>query len=148
MTKFSNGMSCFSVALLLALAGCGRADNDRIKACYERRSNAEQRDCLHDLYRTASAELEQIYRRSVDRATALEADARARNTWPPPSGNGPSSAERITASQKAWEAYRDAECWGVVGEPGGSGSRTWAYGCLAEKTFERIGELKVPYIQR
>jgi hypothetical protein len=36
----------------------------------------------------------------------------------------------------------------VTGRPGGSGRFVWAYGCLAEKTLERIDELKVPFEQR
>jgi uncharacterized protein YecT (DUF1311 family) len=50
----------------------------------------------------------------------------------------------MTKSQRAWEAYRDAECWGVVGSGGGTGSTTWAYVCLIEKAKERTMELTVP----
>ncbi|MBR0753637.1 DUF1311 domain-containing protein [Bradyrhizobium jicamae] len=147
LARAALGVSCIGLILILAACGAARTESARIKACFDRRSNAEQRDCLHDLYREAQAELDQLFHRKIDEANAREADMRARNTLPPPV-KGPSTVERIAASQKAWEGYREAECWGVVGEPGGSGSRTWAYGCLAEKTFERIGELKVPYVQR
>ncbi|WP_051389996.1 lysozyme inhibitor LprI family protein [Bradyrhizobium sp. Ec3.3] len=144
LTKASIGIFCIGVILLLASRGQAIAEDVRVKGCFDRRSNAEQRDCLHDLYRAAQAELDQLYRQTIEDKTVREAEARAQNPLPP----GSSWAERIAASQKAWEGYREAECWGVVGQPGGSGSRTWAYGCLAEKTFERISELKVPFDQR
>ncbi|MCP3470645.1 DUF1311 domain-containing protein [Bradyrhizobium sp. CCGUVB1N3] len=147
LTKTSIGVSCVGLILLLASPGQAIAEDVRVKACFDRGSNAEQRECLHDLYRAAQAELEKTYRQRIDQATALEADARARGTWPPPL-QGPSWAERIASSQKAWDGYREAECWGVIGQPGGSGRLGWAYGCLAEKTFERIDELKVPFDQR
>jgi uncharacterized protein YecT (DUF1311 family) len=146
LTNATIGLLCSGLALL-ALSGSARAENDRVKACLDLNANAEQRHCVHDLYRAASAELEETYRHVIDNAKAGEAAARERNTSRP-FAEGPSSAERIAASQRAWESYREAECWGVVGQPGGSGRAGWAYGCLAEKTFERIGELKVPFDQR
>jgi uncharacterized protein YecT (DUF1311 family) len=87
--------------------------------------------------------LDHIYRRVLDAATVAEKTA-------PRDGNqtAPSWPDAIVASQKAWEAYRDAECWGVVGRPGGSGRLAWAYGCLAEKTLEHGRELRVPFYQR
>jgi uncharacterized protein YecT (DUF1311 family) len=79
----------------------------------------------------------------------LDAAAVAEKTAPT-SGNqtAPNWSDAVVASQKAWQAYRDAECWGVVARPGGSGRLVWAYGCLAEKTLERIQELRVPFYQR
>ena len=63
------------------------------------------------------------------------------------SGDG-SAAAAIAASQRAWEIYRDAECRDVVGRGGGSGKMVWVFGCLAEKTRERIRELNTPFYQR
>jgi uncharacterized protein YecT (DUF1311 family) len=130
-------------ALCLCLVRPAAADDDRVKACLDQSTTAEQRECARDLYRAASAELDEAYRRRLDAAAAAE------SAGPSPEAKGlPSWPEAIAASQRAWEAYRDAECWGVVGRPGGTGAAVWAYGCLAEKTFERIAELKVPFYQR
>ena len=63
------------------------------------------------------------------------------------SGDG-SAAAAIAASQRAWEAYREAECRGVVGRGEGSGRMVWVFGCLTEKTRERIRELETPFYQR
>ena len=142
LTNTSIGLLCSGLTLL-ALAGAARAENDRVKACLDLVSTLEQRECAHDLFRSASAELDEVYRRAIDQAASIEQTV--------PSRSEPvtlSRPEAIMASEKAWEAYRDAECWGVVGRPGGSGRLVWAYGCLAEKTLERIEEIKVPFDQR
>jgi uncharacterized protein YecT (DUF1311 family) len=149
--KYTNGLAeepvlrTLPIVLLLLAASPAVADNPRVKACFDLRSNAEQRDCAQALYREASKELDEIVRRRLDEAEASD------NAPPPKFGAVPqkqSFRDAIAASQKAWEAYRDAECWGVVGRPGGSGSATWGFGCAAEKTLERIEEVKVPFYQR
>src|SRR5262249_16022995 len=112
-------------------------------ACFDMNSNAEQRDCLSKLHRDATAELAEVYHRALERAAA--ANARM------PPGDKPgaiSMADAITASQTAWEAHPNAECWGVPGTGNGPGRMTWVFGCAAERTFKRIQELKVPYVQR
>lgn len=131
-------------ALLLLAIGPAAADNARVKACFELRSNAEQRDCAQALYRDASKQLDKIVRRKLDEADASDKALPRFGAVP----QTQSFHDAIAASQKAWEAYRDAECWGVVGRPGGSGSFTWGFACAAEKTLERIEELKVPFYQR
>jgi uncharacterized protein YecT (DUF1311 family) len=145
LTKaFDRGLAGLcGIAALLCLAGPATADDDRVKACLDLNTTLEQRQCAQDLFRAATAELDQIYRRVLDAATVAEKTA-------PGGGNqtAPSWPDAIVASQKAWEAYRDAECWDVVGRPGGSGRLVWAYGCLAEKTVERVRELRVPFYQR
>ena len=133
-----------AIALLLLAASPAAADNARVKGCFDLRSNAEQRDCAQVLYRDATKELDELVRRKLDEADTSD-------KAPPRFGDVPqkqSFHDAIAASQKAWEAYRDAECWGVAGRPGGSGSLTWGFGCAAEKTLERIEEVKVPFYQR
>jgi uncharacterized protein YecT (DUF1311 family) len=132
------------IALLLLAASPAAANNARVKACFDLNSNAEQRDCAQALYRDALKDLDDLVRRKLDEAGASD-------KAPPRFGAVPqkqSLYDAIAASQEAWEAYRDAECWGVAGRPGGSGSFTWGFGCAAEKTLERIEEVKVPFYQR
>jgi hypothetical protein len=57
-------------------------------------------------------------------------------------------ARYVSYPSRPGRLYRDAECVGLVGLGGGSGRPVWVYGCLAEKTFERMRELKVPFDQR
>lgn len=120
-------------ALLVLGARPVFAESKSVRACLDGMTGAEQRQCTAAVYRAAAAELETLYRRAVD--AALRPDVSGR-------------ASAIAASQAAWEAYRDAECRGLVGLGGGSGRPVWVYGCLAEKTFERMRELKVPFDQR
>ena len=114
----------------------GRATNQAVQACLDKMTGGEQKQCTERLYRSASDKLDAVYRSVLDRASRSGKDG------------GPGQAAAITASQKAWQAYRDAECNGVVGDGDGSGSQVWRFGCLAEKTFERIQELQTPFYQR
>jgi uncharacterized protein YecT (DUF1311 family) len=120
-------------ALLLLFARPLLAESSSVRACLNQLSNAEQKECTQAVFRAASVELEALYRRTVE--NALKQDVTGR-------------AAAIAASQTAWESYRNAECSGLVGLGGGSGRPVWVYGCLAEKTFERIQELTVPWEQR
>jgi uncharacterized protein YecT (DUF1311 family) len=133
-----------AITLLAFAANPALASKARVKACIDLNSNAEQRDCAQALYRDASKELDELVRRRLDEAEATDKAPPLPGAPPQPQ----SLRDAIAASQKAWEAYRDAECRGVVGRPGGSGRLTWAYGCLAEKTLQRIEEVKVPFDQR
>jgi uncharacterized protein YecT (DUF1311 family) len=105
------------------------ADDVQIQSCFEI-TNSEQKRCLEGQYRNAVVELETAYARALERASKGD------------------EAPAIAESQRAWEIYRDAECKGVVGSVTGSGRMTWVWGCLAEKTKQRIIELNVPFYQR
>jgi uncharacterized protein YecT (DUF1311 family) len=120
-------------ALAVLAASPVFAESSAVRDCLDRMTGVEQKQCTEAIYRAATTELETLYRRAVDAAIRPEMSGRA---------------SAIAASQAAWEAYRDAECRGLVGLGGGSGRPVWVYGCLAEKTFERIRELKVPFDQR
>lgn len=120
----------FALPLLIP-AGPSVAGADPVSACLDLPSNAEQRQCAEKLAGAAAVEMDEILRRAL----ANPANSQER-------------AAAISKSQSAWIAYRDAECWGVVGSGDSSGRMTWAFGCLAEKTLQRINELKVPFYQR
>jgi uncharacterized protein YecT (DUF1311 family) len=123
-------------ALLVSATSPLAGENDAVRACLDRMTGGEQKQCIEQVYRAASVELDAVYRSVMDAAGKLDG-----------SGSVTSRAAMIARSQGAWESYRDAECRGVVGL-GGSGGAVWFYGCLAEKTLERIQELKVPFFQR
>lgn len=129
---------CFAL-LPLIIVGAAAAERAEVKACFELKSNAEQRDCAQHVYRSVSAKLEQVFQNELARAA-----------MPPGDGikfgavNPAKRVEAMNKSQSAWQAYRDAECWGVVGSGGGTGTPTWAYVCLIEKSLQRIEELTVP----
>ena len=131
----SNRVRLACLAILLTSTPAG-ATNQAVQACLNKMTGGEQKQCTERLYRSASDKLDAVYRSVLDRASRSGKDG------------GPGQAAAITASQKAWQAYRDAECNGVVGDGDGSGSQVWRFGCLAEKTFERIQELQTPFYQR
>jgi uncharacterized protein YecT (DUF1311 family) len=55
----------------------------------------------------------------------------------------------MRASQRAWVAFRDADCKGVVPMEwsGGSGTSAAVLGCMSQKTIERTKELSERYLQ-
>jgi uncharacterized protein YecT (DUF1311 family) len=139
--RFGGALVCAAV-LLLVRAGPAGAEGDPVKACFEVLSNAGQRECLQQLYRTASARLDEALVRAIARAGDFDAKH-------PPAEGSPSLTTAISKSQSSWQAYRDAECWGVVGYHRTPNERPaaalpWAWSCLAEKTLQRIRELDAP----
>ena len=124
------------VVAAAAMATSASAENAAVQACFDKMTNVEQKTCMRELHHAARAELEATYR------TVLEA-ARTRDA-----GNV-SQASAIEASQRTFEAYRNAECGNVVGGgTWGTGTATMVLGCYAEKDYERIRELKVPFDRR
>ncbi len=135
--------SVSAIVLLLAAAGSLQARDAEVAACLDRPSTAEQRECVDALYRAANAELEATLRRVLEVARrGDEGNVR------PGAPRAALLAPAIERAQEAWLAYREAECGGIVGRLGGTGAQGWLVGCLAEKTRERIVELRVPFYQR
>jgi uncharacterized protein YecT (DUF1311 family) len=134
-TFWSNHVHFACLAVLLTATPAG-ATNEAVQACLDKMTGREQKQCTERLYRSASDKLDFVYRNVVDRASKSGKEGVS------------GQAAAITASQRAWQTYRDAECTGVVGSSEGSGSQVWRFGCLAEKTFERITELQIPFYQR
>lgn len=137
--------------LCLSACGIASAESSQVKACFdrpaERWSTLDQRECLRQVLHDANNELSTVYGHRQAQASRSDAERRERM------GKAGTEAERLEASQKAWSAYRDAECWGFVGggEPGehrGSGTEGTILGCAAEKTLQRVEELKVPFDRR
>jgi uncharacterized protein YecT (DUF1311 family) len=131
----------FLLAATVSMASSlARAEDADLVRCLNAPTGGEQKQCTQALFQNAVEEMKKVHARVAERA----AEADARN---PGSGDGSLSAA-ITASQRAWEIYRDAECRDVVGRGGGSGRMVWVFGCLAEKTRDRIRELNTPFDQR
>jgi uncharacterized protein YecT (DUF1311 family) len=117
-----------------------RADDAELVQCLKSATGSEQKQCTQTLFQNAVEEMKKVDARVTEKAA--EADAGTSG-----SGDG-GTAAAIAASQRAWEIYRDAECRDVVGRGSGSGRMAWVFGCLAEKTRERIRELNTPFDQR
>ena len=132
---------CFLLAAILLMASSfAQAEDADLAQCLNAPTGSEQKQCTQALFRSAVEEMKRLHTRVMEKA----AETDARNA-----GAGDSSAAAaIAASQRAWEIYRDAECRGVVGRGGGSSGMVWVFGCLAEKTRERMRELNSPFYQR
>jgi uncharacterized protein YecT (DUF1311 family) len=139
-TEKALARSLLLTATLSMAPSLARADDADLVRCINAPTGSEQKQCTQVLSQNAEDEMNKTYAGVLEKAA--EADARTSG-----SGDGSSSVV-LSESQRAWEVYRDAECKGVVGRGGGSGSMVWVFGCLAEKTRERIRELKAPFYQR
>jgi uncharacterized protein YecT (DUF1311 family) len=127
-------------ATISATPSLARAEDADLAQCLNAATGSAQKQCTQELFRQAAEEMRKTYADVMERAAEVAARISG-------SGDGSSSAA-ISESQRAWQIYRDAECKGVVGRGGGSGSMVWISGCLVEKTRERIRELKAPFYQR
>ena len=134
-------MRGFLLAAVLSIApSFAHADDADLIRCLNAPTGSEQKQCTQALFQDAADRMKQTYAGVLEKA----AEADARNAG---SGDG-GVAAAIAESQRAWNTYRDAECRGVVGRGGGSGRMVWVFGCLAEKTRERIRELNTPFYRR
>jgi uncharacterized protein YecT (DUF1311 family) len=110
-------------------------------ACDRLGSPYEQSACLEAALRRADAALNEAYRRAQ---AAIDADGMAgaadRAAW----------KRALQAAQRAWIAFRDADCGEVVGYEWhqGSGSGPATLACRLDKTERRARELTERYTQR
>jgi len=132
--------------LLIALLCWGhglpfaRADDSPLPAdCTEAMSTFEMNACAGAEFEKADVELNRIYKKAIASIPELE-------TGEPPFDRA-SWEEALRASQRAWIAFRDAECEDHVEKfwAGGSGRTVEIIGCKTEKTEQRTKDLKQRY---
>ena len=102
--------------------------------CSDQKDQSTMTICAGIDYDKADKELNRIW--PDLKAAAQESDAAA--------GDGKTeNLDALMASQRAWIAYRDAECiWQGFEAHGGSMEPMLVNACLAEKTTQRIKELQ------
>lgn len=107
--------------------------------CTEAMSTIEMNACAGADFEKADAELNRVYKQALASIPEMA-------TGEQPFDTG-SWEEALRASQRAWVAFRDAECedhiekfWG-----GGTGGTVDIIGCKTEKTEQRTKELKQRY---
>lgn len=125
-------LSSFAVFGVFAPMGAAIAQNID---CANARNTVEINFCADREYAAADAALNDIYKQ------ALAALAKSDGEKP----YDPKSWETaLRASQRAWIAFRDADCKGL--EPmqwsGGTGTTAAVLGCMTQLTQERIRVLK------
>jgi uncharacterized protein YecT (DUF1311 family) len=106
--------------------------------CSAPRNTYENNICADRDFQAADVRLNKIYQRVLghirDNGTEKPYDSAS---W----------EAAMKASQRAWVAFRDADCMGVVPMEwsGGTGTSAAVLGCMTEKTEARIKEFAIRY---
>lgn len=107
--------------------------------CTEAMSTVEMNACAGAEFEKADAELNRVYKEAIASIPEMATDEQPfdKASW----------EEALRASQRAWIAFRDAECEGHVEKfwGGGTGGTVDIIGCKTEKTEQRTKELKQRY---
>jgi uncharacterized protein YecT (DUF1311 family) len=123
-------------ALLLTGAPAARAE-EKID-CANAQTTVEMNYCSEQDFEAADKDLNQQY----DKALAYIAESNLEKPYDPKSWT-----EAMRAAQRAWVAYRDADCKDLMPMEwsGGTGTSSAVMGCMTEKTIARTKELKERY---
>ena len=103
--------------------------------CGKAITTVEMNACADQELAAADAKLNEAYKKALDKAAGQNAPA-------PYDAKAYEAA--IRAAQRAWVAFRDADCKGVVPFEwgGGTGATAAVLGCLSSKTTARTKELE------
>ena len=102
--------------------------------CDKAMSNAETRQCADREFKKHDAELNRLYKKLLNDAASM-GDVQQ--------GYGVPPLEALKQAQRAWIAYRDANChWKSTSFYGGTGQSVIMSSCLAIATRDRVEELK------
>lgn len=122
------------ISTVCALAPFASATAAEEWICDKAMSNAETRQCADREYRKHDAELNRLYKKLLQDA-AGQGDVQQ--------GYGVPPLEALKQAQRAWVAFRDANChWKSTSFYGGSGQSVIMSTCLAIATRDRVEELK------
>lgn len=114
---------------LLALTVIALAQTARAEDCSNAPDQTSMNECMTNAYKKADAELNALYERIAARLNG--------------SGDRTKPRAALVAAQRAWIAFRDAEC-AFVGGPTAEGSihTTIVASCLTDITNRRIDDFK------
>jgi uncharacterized protein YecT (DUF1311 family) len=128
--------SLIAAAALLFLAGQARAEN--AIDCAKAVATVELNFCAEKELDKADAEMNEVYKKVL----AYVAKSGGEKPYDPKSWE-----EALRASQRAWVAFRDAQCKGLVPMSwgGGTGTTGEVLGCMSAMTKARTKELAELY---
>lgn len=126
-----------AVMVLFAPAGSALADEEKVD-CENPMSTYEMNVCSERDLEKADAALNAIYKKAL---------ASIEDNGMEPPFDSKTHEEAMRAAQRAWVAYRDADCKGLLPQvwTGGSGTTSAVNACLIDKTQQRTSELKDRY---
>lgn len=129
-----------ALVLVTLIFSTHAAAQERID-CANASTTADLNACADEELSKADAALNEAYKRALAAIPALASDKPY---------DAKSWEEALRASQRAWVAYRDAECKGHVAMfwSGGSGASADILGCMSELTRARTKSLVEQYQQR
>ncbi|MBS0269272.1 MAG: DUF1311 domain-containing protein [Proteobacteria bacterium] len=133
-------VSCLLLCIGLAnfcTARPARAEID----CANAASTVEMNFCADKDYQAADKALNAAYANAVEYIRTRGEQEKPYDTA--------SFQEAMRNAQRAWVAYRDADCKDLVAQEwsGGSGTSSAILGCMTEKTIQRTKELKERYAE-
>jgi uncharacterized protein YecT (DUF1311 family) len=103
-------------------------------ACATAITQQEMNACAYQEWEIADARLNDVYTAAME--TVRQSDV----LYPP---EGDSEEDRLRTAQRAWVAFRDANCDAAgFAMRGGSAEPLLTYGCLRSMTEARISELQ------
>lgn len=132
------GVIVVHLALFAAARPVAAADEERAVDCNDIHNTYESNVCADKAFREADSKLNDVYKRVL----AHIAESGMERPY-----DGESWASAMKAAQRAWLAFRDADCKGAVAIEwtGGSGTSAAVMGCMTEKTKARSEELAERY---
>lgn len=103
--------------------------------CSNASNTHEMNQCADRDFQAADAKLNRVYQSTL---------AAMRESEQSPPYDAKSWENALRAAQRAWVAYRDAECKDLVPMEwtGGTGTTVAVLGCMTEKTEQRIKDLE------
>jgi uncharacterized protein YecT (DUF1311 family) len=111
--------------LLLILLASMQTSSARAADCDNATDQMTMNECAHRAFQKSDAELNALYR-DIERRSS-----------------DPQSQKLLIASERAWVAFRDAECTFSTASSVGGTIHPMAYsGCLERLTSARIGDFK------
>jgi len=131
-------MISLTLAMLLAV-------QDPQWNCADPQAQQEMNYCAGQDFERADAELNSVYRTAITRAQEADREYGRITQGSEMRASGPGEEASLRAAQRAWVAFRDAQCEGESYEARGGSMQPMLYqGCRASLTRARAAELRGP----
>jgi uncharacterized protein YecT (DUF1311 family) len=130
--------SAIVVTTLICLTAGTANAADQEPDCDNQLTTYEQQFCANQDFKTADRALNKAYQQALAKIAASDQ---------PKPLDAKSWEAALRTAQRAWVAFREADCKGDVpfGWGGGTGTQTAVLGCMIGKTEQRTEELTMRY---